>query len=82
MRKKPKWRPRRSEGKKELELKRGRRAEGAPDGPQTKDNPADMRAGRPDGVASKGDSWARRNQRERGSSAARHSDWNIWDGAH
>ena len=40
--------------------KRGRRAEGAPDGPRTKDNPADMRAGRVDGVASKGDSWARR----------------------
>ena len=36
---------------------RGRRAEGAPDGPQREENPADMRTGRMNGVASRGDSW-------------------------
>ena len=51
--------------------KRGRRAEGAPDGTQTREIPADMRAGRVNGVTSKRDSWGRR---EWGSSVARHKD--------
>ena len=33
----------------------GRRAEGTPDGTQTKENPADMRAGRVYGFAAQGD---------------------------
>ena len=49
----PDWRPRRSEGRGGT---RGRRAEEAPEGPQTEDNPADIRTGRMHGVASNGDS--------------------------
>ena len=51
VRKQPDWQ--RSGGK------RRRGAERAPRGPQTKENPAVMRAGRVNGVASKGDSWGR-----------------------
>ena len=36
---------------------RGRRAEGPPDGTQTKENPADMRAGRVYGFTARGDVW-------------------------
>ena len=55
----PDWRQRRSEGDKERGGTRGRRAEGAPDGTQTEENPADMRTGQMNSVASKGDSWGR-----------------------
>ena len=50
-----------------------------PDDTQTKENLADMRAGRVNGVTTKGDSWG---HQEQGSSVARHKYWSIWDWAH
>ena len=79
-RKQPDWRPRQSEGEKEVEERGGEEQRERLIAPQTKENPADM-TGRVNGVATKGDSWAG-DQRERGSSVARHSDWNIRDWAH
>ena len=50
----PDWRQRRSERERELEEREG---EGqTPDGPQTEENPEDMRTGRVSGFASKGNS--------------------------
>ena len=57
VRKQPDWRTKAVRGRDGSGGKRGRRAQGTPDGTHTKKNQADMRAGWMNSVAARGDSW-------------------------
>ena len=77
----PDWRLKAVRGRDGNGGQRGRRAEGSPDGTQTKENPADMRAGRLYDFTAQGDV-RKGDRRERGNRGARRMDWIVRDWAH